>query len=174
VAVLAVAAATACSDGPAALPSPSPTSTPTAAPDPSLLPQVALIDEAIAALEAELGLPAEFYEINVTPTVVNMFVAVNNRTKAQPWAYAAGELASREALDAQGNVFVKDAVTFDEARVLTEVTSQLSGSIFSVFVIEGNAEGQVQYSVVVDSATGTGQLIAVVGPDGRVLSVDPV
>lgn len=165
-----VATAPACSDEAATAPS----TTLAPAADPSILPQVGVIDEAIAALEAELGLPAEFFEINATASVVNMFVAVNNRTKAQPWAYAAGELASREALDAQGNVFTKEAVDFDESRVLSTVTAQLSGSVFSVFVIEGNAQGQVQYSVVVDSASGTGQLIAVVAADGRVLSVDPV
>jgi ABC-type glycerol-3-phosphate transport system substrate-binding protein len=136
-------------------------------------PAVDLIDEAIAALEAETGAPQDFFEINATPRLVNLFVALNDGAVVQPWVYFDGELSSSEAQPAQGNTFKADAVDFDPALVLAGITSELPNSVYDAFTIEGGAEGVVRYSVIVTSAAG-GQLVVVVAADGTVLSVDPV
>lgn len=47
------------------------------------LPAVGRISEAIAALERQLGAPQQYFEVNATARVVNLFVALNNGTLAQ-------------------------------------------------------------------------------------------
>jgi hypothetical protein len=136
-------------------------------------PRVELIAEAIAAIEAELGGPQEYFEINATPRLVNLFVALNNGAVVQPWVYFDGSLTSKEGQSAQGNVFTADSVDFDADTVLARVTEELPMSVLDAFIIEGGAGGRVRYSVVV-SSLGGGQLVVVVDPSGLVLSVDPV
>lgn len=136
-------------------------------------PAVDLIDDAVAALEAELGGPQRYFEINATGSLVNLFVAFNADALVQAWVYRDGELTSQEEQPAQGNSFAAEALDFEPTAVLDGVSAQLPGSSLTVFVVEGGPNGAVQYSVVVDSASG-GQLVVVVDPTGEVLSVDPV
>ncbi len=60
-------------------------------------PRVDLIDDAVAALEAELGGPQRYFEINATPQLVNLFVELNDGALVQPWVYLDGELSSTDA-----------------------------------------------------------------------------
>jgi hypothetical protein len=142
-------------------------------PDAGVLPKVELIDEAVAAVEAEMGGPQDYFEINASPGLVNLFVSLNNGTVALPYVYLDGQLSSSDPLQgATGNTFRASALDFEPAAVLATVKDEVPGAALSAFVVEGNAAGAVQYSVVINSAGG-GQLVAVVSAEGAVLSVDP-
>ena len=136
-------------------------------------PRVDLIAEAVAALEAEMGGAQQYFEINATPRLVNLFVALNDGAVAQSWVYFDGQLTSQEGQPAQGNTFSSAALDFDADTVLDGVVGELPTSVFDAFTVEGGAGGIVRYSVIVTSSAG-GQLVVIVGPDGAVISVDPV
>lgn len=137
------------------------------------LPMVDQIDEAIAALEAELGGPQQYFEVNATAQLVNLFVALNDGAVVQPWVYMGGELSSTEGQSAGGGTFAADDLDFDPALVLTKIADELPGAALESFYVNGDGKGNVQYGVLVTSAQGGG-LDVLVGPDGAVLSVDPV
>ncbi len=141
-------------------------------PDAAVEPRVDLIEEAVAALENEMNGPQQYFEINASPKVVNLFVSLNDGAVVQPWVYLEGELSSQEGRPASGFTFAGSALDFDPALVLGKIEGAVPGAAMSAFVVEGGEGGIVQYTVVINSAAG-GQLIAVVGPDGVVRSVDP-
>ena len=168
-AVALVLSATGCSA--AATPAPSSASTTTLAVLSGAPPRVDLIGKAIAALEAQLGAPQQYFEINATSQLVNLFVSLNGGKVVKPWVYLDGELSSTEGHDASGFTFAKTALDFDPAKVLSHVQSELPQSKPDAFIIEAGQGGIVRYSVTVSSPQG-GQLVVVVGPDGTVKSVD--
>ena len=135
------------------------------------LPLVGRIDEAIGALETRLGGPQQYFEINATPKLVNLFVALNNGTLVQPWVYLDGELSATEPRDASGFSFAANTLDFDPDKVLSNVQAEVPESSADVFFVEAGAGGTVRYSVALTSPQG-GQLVVVVGPDGTVQSVD--
>jgi hypothetical protein len=137
---------------------------------PHLLPRVDLIDDAVSALEEQLGAPQQYFEINATPQLVNLFVALNDGKVAQPWVYLDGELSSTEGRDANGFTFARTALDFDPGTVLSRVETELPQSEPDAFIVEAGEGGIVRYSVTVRSPQG-GQLVVVVGPDGAVKSV---
>lgn len=174
--VLVVAALVSCSgdDGSGA-----PTETPVAtlasfdcASTPPTL-RVDLIDEAIAAVEAERGGAQRYFEINATPLLVNLFVAGDDGATVTPYVYVDGELSSDDAVEAEGNTFTADAVDIDPLRVTSCVAAELAGSAQDAFIVEGGPQGAVRFSVLVTSQAG-GQLVVGVDGVGAVLSVDPV
>ena len=134
-------------------------------------PRVELIDDAISALEAKLGAAQQYFEINATAQLVNLFVALNDGKIAQPWVYLDGALSSTEGNDASGFTFDKTAIDFDPDKVLSQVQAQLPQSQPDVFFIEAGEGGFVRYSVAVTSPQG-GQLVVVVAADGKVVSVE--
>jgi len=177
--VVAVTISAACSSDEAA---PATTSTtvgdaaPTASTiDPGSRPQpiVGTIADAVAALEAELGAPQRYFEINATPRIVNLFVSLNNGAVVQPWIYVDGELTSSEGTPAAGGTFAAVDLDFDPDLVLSNVLENLPGATLESFYVNGDGQGNVQYGVLVTSAKGGG-LDVLVGPAGAVLSVDPV
>ncbi|MEY4173097.1 MAG: hypothetical protein RI900_262 [Actinomycetota bacterium] len=137
------------------------------------LPAVGRISEAIEALEQQLGAPQQYFEVNATARVVNLFVALNNATLAQAWLYLDGEFTSQEAQAASGGTFGADAVAFDPERVLTRVRTEVPEAVIESFYVHGDGKGNVQYGVLASALCGGG-LDVVVGPDGSVKSVDPV
>jgi hypothetical protein len=147
-----------------------PTSVATA-PSAATAPRVDLIDDAIKALETKLGAPQQYFEINATAQLVNLFVSLNGDKLVQPWVYLDGELSSTDPHDATGHSFAAKALDFDPSKVLTQLEAALPQSRPDVFFIEGGEGGIVRYSVTVTSSKG-GQLVVVVGPDGAVKSVD--
>ena len=151
---------------------PAPSSTNSVAETPATRPRVDLIHDAIAALEAELGSPQQYFEINATSQLVNLIVALNGATVARPWVYLDGELSSSPGSDANGNTFAASALDFDPDTVLSKLQAELPQSRPDLFFVEGGPGGIVRYSVAVTSSQG-GQLVVVVGPDGTVRSVDP-
>ncbi|MGB8858539.1 MAG: hypothetical protein WCC60_04755 [Ilumatobacteraceae bacterium] len=150
-----------------------PDDTSDAATDGGDLPILDQIDEAVAALEAELGAPQQYFEINATARLVNLFVALNNATVAQGWLYLDGTLTSSEGQQANGGTFTAGAAEFDPAVILSKVLTELPDITIESFYINGDGQGNVLYGVLATSAKGGG-LDVVLGADGSVKSVDPV
>ena len=137
------------------------------------LPLLAEIGPAMAAVADELGGTPQYFEVNATPQVVNLFVATAGGTGVSPFVYVGDELApAGQPGTAEGNTFTADAVTFDPDTILDGVTDELPDSDVVLFTIVGGPDGTVQYSAGVQSAAG-GALDVVLGPDGSVQSVDP-
>jgi hypothetical protein len=139
-------------------------------------PQRPVLDQigpAIAALERKLGGPQQYFEINATPQLVNLFVADAARTEVTPYVYVGGAVAeSAPPAEATGNTFVASAVTFDPKTILAHVVDRLPASDVVLFTIAGGPGGAVQYTAGVKSKAG-GTLEVTLGADGSVQSVVP-
>ncbi|MCU1397911.1 MAG: hypothetical protein JWN62_1020 [Acidimicrobiales bacterium] len=131
------------------------------------------IRPAVAALEATLGGPQEYFEINATVTLVNLFVATDNGTKAVAYVYDAdGTLEPPAAAQpASGPTFAAEAMTFDETRVMALTVSQLPTSTFLRFSVTGAPGGGVGYQITAASELGS-EFQVTVGPTGNVLGTD--
>ena len=131
------------------------------------------IAPAVAALEAKLGGPQQYFEINANPQLVNLFVADASSTMVTPYVYVGGAVAEAgEPAGAEGNTFAASAATFDPATILDQVTGQLSDSDIVLFTIAGGPGGAVQYTAGVQSKEG-GTLTVTLTADGSVQSVNP-
>ncbi|CAB4365325.1 unannotated protein [freshwater metagenome] len=172
---IAAIATVACSDNGGSSAATSTTVAQQSAPDPSSteLPVLDQIPLAIAAIEAQLGGPQQYFEINATAKLVNLFVALNNGAIAQSWVFVGGELSAREGEAASGGTFAATGLDFDPALVFSKVREQLPGATLDSFYIHGDGQGHLLYGVLLTSAQGGG-LDVVLGPKGEVKSVDPV
>jgi hypothetical protein len=131
------------------------------------------VGPAVAAVEAKLGGPQQYFEINATPQVVNLFVANAAKTSVTPYVYVGGSLAEAgEPAGAQGNTFAASALTFDPATILEGVVAKLPASDIALFTVAGGPGGAVQYTASVQSKEG-GTLDVTLAADGTVQSVDP-
>jgi len=136
-------------------------------------PLVGDIAPAMTALDAELGGPQQFFEVNATPQVVNLFVATGGGTGVTPFVYVGDELApAGDPSTAEGNTFGASAVRFDPATVLDQLRTELPESDVVLFTVVGGPDGALQYSAAVQSDEG-GVLDVVLGADGAVQSVTP-
>ena len=138
--------------------------------DEAVRPVVADIVPAVAAVEAERGGAQEYFEINATPQLVNLFVADGDQVV--PYVYVGGELAPpAPPQPADGPTFDAGAVTFDPDTILDGVTDELPDSDVVLFTIIGGPGGAVQYGAAVRSAAG-GIIDVTLAADGTVQSVD--
>jgi hypothetical protein len=144
----------------------------TAQPD-DQLPNLTNIDKAIAALELQFGGAQQYFEINATARVVNLFVALNDAKVAQPWLWVDGELSSTEGQAASGGTFAAVDMDYAPDKVLSQIRSKLPDAILESFYVNGDGTGSTLYGVLATAQCGGG-LDIVVGPTGAVKSVDPV
>jgi hypothetical protein len=138
------------------------------------LPLVSEIAPAMAAVDARLGGPQEYYEVNATPAIVNLFVATDGGTTATAFVFLDGELQppAPPRQVAGGETFVAAEVDVDADAVFDVLLEQLPESIVAQFVVLGGQGELVRYEADVVSEQG-GQLTVVLGPDGEILAVDP-
>ncbi|MCU1391646.1 MAG: hypothetical protein JWM34_74 [Ilumatobacteraceae bacterium] len=131
------------------------------------------IRPAIAALEAKLGGPQRYFEVNATVTLVNLFVATEGGTQAVAYVYDAdGKLEPPAAAQpASGPTFAASDATFDETKVMALTVANLPTSTFLRFSVTGTATGGVSYGILAQSELGT-QFQVTVGPTGNVLGTD--
>ena len=129
------------------------------------------IDNAVAAVGKVLGKAPEFYEINATPTLVNLFAA-DGKGNAINFVFEEGKLAQETSVaPAEGESFSASGMAFN-SKVFTRVQKELPDSILRAFSIIGdNPAGGVQYRVVLQSDMG-GQLAVFVDPTGKILGTD--
>ena len=129
------------------------------------------IDNAVAAVSKVLGKAPEFYEINATPTLVNLFAA-DGKGNAINFVFEEGKLAQETSVaPAEGESFSASGMAFN-SKVFTRVQKELPDSILRAFSIIGdNPAGGVQYRVVLQSDMG-GQLAVFVDPTGKILGTD--
>ncbi len=143
--------------------------------DPELLALPADVRAAMAAVEAELGGPQEYFEVTASSQFTNVFVASDDATAAIPYVYLDGELQAPgpTMTGAAGNTFTADAVTFDDALVLAVIADELPATVIDSLSVDGGPDGTVRYVVAAHSADG-GALDIVVAPNGAIVSVEPV
>jgi hypothetical protein len=129
------------------------------------------IDNAVEAVAEVLGKTPEFYEINATPTLVNLFAA-DGKGNAINFVFEKGKLAEETSVaPADGKSFSAAEMTFN-SKVYKRVQKELPESILRAFsVIGDNPTGGVQYRVVLQSDRG-GQLAVFVDPTGKILGTD--
>ena len=129
------------------------------------------IDNAVAAVGKVLGKTPEFYEINATPTLVNLFAA-DGKGNAINFVFEEGKLAQETSVaPAEGESFSASGMAFN-SKVFTRVQKELPDSILRAFSIIGDSPtGGVQYRVVLQSDMG-GQLAVFVDPTGKILGTD--
>jgi len=129
------------------------------------------IDNAVAAVGKVLGTTPEFYEINATPTLVNLFAA-DGKGNAINFVFEKGKLAQETSVaPAEGESFSTVGMAFN-SKVFTRVQKELPDSILRAFSIIGDSPtGGVQYRVVLQSDMG-GQLAVFVDPTGKILGTD--
>lgn len=138
------------------------------------------IGAAIGAVETERDGPQEYFEINANRQLVNLFVAVPDESTDDPddlsaiaYTYVGGALAPpKDPEAAEGETFVGEAVDFDAGSILATVHDELPDGDVTLFSIVGGPDGAVQYSAYVETKGGA-PLVAIVGPDGRVLDAGP-
>jgi hypothetical protein len=137
----------------------------------SLRPLVEQIAPAVAAVEAERGGPQQYFEVNATPQLVNVFVA--DGEQVVPYVYVGGELGPpAAAAPAEGEAFTADALTFDPLTILDGIAADLPDSDIVLFTVVGGPDGAMQYGAGVQSDEG-GTLDVVLTADGAVESVTP-
>ena len=138
------------------------------------LPLVGEIDPAMAAVDAALGGPQDYFEVNATPRLVNLFVTGDDGTTVTPYVYIDGELEGPAPTQTgAGATFRSDAVDIDPDQVFETLDDELDDPVITQFVVLGGPDGTVRYEATVLSEQG-GTLSVVLGPHGEILSVDPL
>jgi hypothetical protein len=133
------------------------------------------VRSAVEAVDSELGGPQSYFEVTATPRLTNVFVAVADETAAVPYVVIDGvvEPPAPTLEGVAGHTFTAAALTFDESVLLGRIADELPDAIIESVSVEGGPDGAVRYVVSVRSSDG-GLLDVVVGPDGAILSAEPV
>jgi len=131
------------------------------------------IAPAVHALEARLGGPQRYTEINAATEGVNLFVAVGG-DQEQGWFYRGGQLEPpTEAKEREGAPFDLTSVTIDVGpKLVQQVEQQFPGAtVTGVALLDVEGQGLV-WALRSKSAKG-GELNLFYGPDGTLRAVSP-
>ena len=132
--------------------------------------QVDAMAPAVAAVEDALGGPQRYYEVNATPTLVNVFVAgADGAATAYVYDAVAGTLqAPSEPQPASGETFEWSQADFDTDQVLDQALEQLPSSLPRTFAVTAASPTTVQNLVTLESTQG-GILDVLVEGDGTII-----
>lgn len=145
------------------------------------------IENALNAVEQKTGADVDFFEINATTDLVNVFVATDldgtPNADGLPDAVVHYVFTEKDGLEAapdpvgaEGPTFVRTAIDFEPSSILTKVLSELPESTPQMFVLTaaGTAEestGTVQYRLMMQSSQG-GQMSIVLTNTGEIVGTD--
>ena len=145
------------------------------------------IEIALDAVEQKTGAGLEFFEINATTELVNVFVATDldgtPNADGLPDAVVHYVFTEKDGLEAapdpvgaNGPTFVRASLDFDPSSILKKVLSELPESTPQMFVMTaaGTAEestGTVQYRLMMQSSQG-GQMSIVLTNTGEIVGTD--
>lgn len=145
------------------------------------------IEIALDAVEQKAGAGLEFFEINATTELVNVFVATDldgtpnadglpDAVVHYVWTKKDGLEAAPDPVGANGPTFARAALDFDPSSILKKVLSELPESTPQMFVMTaaGTAEestGTVQYRLMMQSSQG-GQMSIVLTNTGEIVGTD--
>jgi hypothetical protein len=129
------------------------------------LPIVDQIDQAVAALEAETGGPQEYFEINATAQLVNLFVGTQRRRRRAAVAVRRRRRSPPpKGRPASGGTFAGADVAFDPETIFEGGWPEVPGHHGSrASTCTATAQGNVLYGVLATSERGGG-LDIVLGP----------
>ena len=137
--------------------------------------RVDLIDPALDAVEESLGASTTYFEVNATPLVVNVFVAVESTSVVRYTFDGESLVGPSTPVDATGVTFVRGIVDLNADEVLDEVVAELPESEPTMFVVTGagtsGAALRVEYRVLMRSARG-GELAVMVDANGSIIGTD--
>lgn len=131
------------------------------------------VPAAVRAVEARLGGPQRYTEINAGADVVNLFVAGDDGTET-PWLYTGGELegpAPAVPADPTHPAFALDGVALDRARdVAADAQAKFPTATLTRFSLR-KAPDAVVWSVAMRSSQG-GLIELTFSADGTYVSAD--
>ncbi len=156
------------------------------APTPAVL-RLDQIENALDAVEQKTGGGLDFFEINATSAVVNVFVATDldgtPNADGLPDAVVRYVFSEKDGLEvapdpmaANGATFTRAALDYEPTSILNKALSELPESKPQMFVLTaaGTAEeptGVVQYRLIVQSTQG-GQMSIVLTNTGEIVGTD--
>jgi hypothetical protein len=129
------------------------------------------MQDAVDAVETALGGEQRYYEVNATPTLVNLFVAGADGTETS-YVFDAVEQTLGEAVVQQPTMtqtFAWSQVDFDADTVLIDALGALPSSLPRLFSVTAGADDALFYVVTLESTQG-GILDVLVDRNGEVLS----
>ena len=145
------------------------------------------IENALDAVEQKTGEGLEFFEINATSAVVNVFVATDldgaPNADGLPDAVVRYVFSDQDGLEvapdpvgANGATFTRAALDYEPTSILNKALSELPESKPQMFVLTaaGTAEestGVVQYRLIMQSTQG-GQMSIVLTNTGEIVGTD--
>lgn len=137
--------------------------------------RVDLIEPALAAVAETLGDSTTYFEVNATPLVVNVFVAVEGASVVQYIYDGEALVGPSTPVEASGVTFVREIVDLNVDEVLDDVLRELPESEPTMFVVTGagvsGAALRVEYRVLMRSSRG-GELAVVVDANGSIIGTD--
>jgi hypothetical protein len=139
------------------------------------LPIVDQIAPAITALEATLGGPQDYVEINADAQMVSLITYDATASQAQAYRYLQGVLTpASEPFEISGGTPLRaEWITFDPEIIFDILRTELPTSTVVGFVILAGPSQTATYEALLQSRQG-GQILVTLGPQGQVLSVQPL
>ena len=157
-----------------------------AAPDTAGL-RIDQIETALNALEQKDGADLEFFEINATTDLVNIFVATDldgiPNADGLPDAVVHYVFTEKDGLEtapdpvgANGPTFARTALDYEPSTILRKVLSELPDSTPQMFVLTAagtatESTGTVQYRLIMQSSQG-GQMSVILTNSGEIIGTD--
>ena len=145
------------------------------------------IENALDAVEQQTGTDVQFFEINATTEIVNVFVATDldgtPNADGLPDAVVHYVFTEKDGLEtapepvgANGPTFARSALDYEPSSILKKVLSELPESTPQMFVITAagtaeNSTGTVQYRLLMQSSQG-GQMSIVLTNTGEIVGTD--